>query len=94
MLASMSTTINGFESLLQRLIDIAGDAAHTGFGLIRTHGDQTELELTIAREKIEGRLEAFESFALRVHHLTRPGDTVEWTFREREIVLARITRSH
>jgi len=92
----MSTPPNGFDSLLQRLKTIASDAAHTGFGLIRISGDgnNTELELTIAREKVHGRLEAFDSFALRVHHLTKLGDTVEWTFRDREIVLARITRAH
>ena len=92
MLTSLSTP-NAFDSLLQQLVSIATDAAHSGFGLIRTGpNNKTELELTIAREKVDGRLEAFDSFALRVHHMTKPGDTVEWTFREREIVLARITR--
>jgi hypothetical protein len=80
------------DTLITRLKIIVSDAAHTGFGTIRTSDDGTTLEFSIPREKIGNRLEAFESFAMRVFHLTEAGDTVEWSFREREITIARITR--
>ena len=80
MLASLASS----DSLIARLRSIAADATNSGYGTVTDEGG---LEFTVARQRVRGELEPFETFVARVQQYRQPGDVLTWQLVDREYTL-------